>query len=170
VREVSYELLAEAAMESAEDEAALQYLLRSAKRLREGDAEGFALVDDQGRPLHFAWATGFDGFFLSELNARVDAPSADCVMLFDCWTPLGSRGRGYYGRTVSLIAQLLRERGKRPWIFSAASNLASVRGLEKAGFQRRYALVRRRVLGWQTIQGKTPRLDAARCGEVSARV
>lgn len=160
IRPMSYEVLGEAALRSYDDEQTLQYLLRCAMRLRQGNAEGFVLIDDEGRPVHFAWATPFDGFFLTELNAKVDAPAADCVMLFDCWTPPEWRGHGYYGQAVSRIAGRLRERGKRPWIFSAASNTASVRGLEKAGFQRRYSLVRERLLGWQRIKRKTPRREA----------
>ena len=170
LRPVSYELLAEAAMRSYDDEETMQYLLRSAKRQREGNAEGFVLVDTEGRPLHFAWIAEFDGFFLSELNAKVKAPAADCVMIFDCWTPPGERGHGYYAQTIEMVAQQIREEGKHPWIFSAASNVASVRGLERAGFQRRYALVRQRILGWQRIQGETPTYDEAPVVEVSARV
>ena len=166
LRPINYELLAEAAMQYYDDEETLQYLLRSAARLREGNAEGFALVDDQGRPMHFAWATVFDGFFLSELNAKVDAPAPDCVMLFDCWTPGQSRGHGYFGQTVALVAQEVRERGKRPWIFSAASNRSSLRGLQKAGFQKRYSLIQWQLLGLR-IKSKTPKtMEAA--AEVSA--
>lgn len=168
LRPISYQLLAEAAMRYYDDEPTLQYLLRSAARLRQGNAEGFALVDTNGTPLHFAWSAQFEGFFLSELNATVDAPSADCVMLFDCWTPAALRGRGYYGKTVGLVAQLFRERGKRPWIFSAGGNASSLRGLAKTGFQRRYSLVRWRMFGWQTIQGKTPRFEAMRSPAVPA--
>jgi CelD/BcsL family acetyltransferase involved in cellulose biosynthesis len=169
LRSVSYELLAEAAMRSYDDEETMQYLLRSAKRQREGTSEGFALVDAEGRPLHFAWITEFDGFFLSELNATVKAPAEDCVMILDCWTPPAERGHAYYAQTVGLVAQQIREKGKQPWIFSAASNVASIRGLEKAGFQLRYSLMRERVLGWQRIKGETPRFDTA-AAEVSARV
>lgn len=157
LRPVSCELLADAAMQFCDDEQTMQYLMRATKRLREGSAEGFALVDGEGRLLHFAWVTNFDGFFLSELNAKVDAPSSECVMIFDCWTAASSRGHGYYGEAVGLIARRFREGGKVPWIFSAASNAASVRGLAKAGVQKRYSLVRQRVMGWQTIKGKTPR-------------
>lgn len=170
LRPVSYELLAESAMQSYEDEETLQYLIRAAQRLREKSAEGFALVDAQGKPLHFAWLTAFDGFFLAELNAKVDAPADECVMLFDCWTPAAGRGHGYYGETIRRIARLVRDRRQRPWIFSAAENLASVRGLEKAGFEKRYSLTRRRVLGWITVEGKTPKLDAGARAEVPAQV
>jgi hypothetical protein len=92
------------------------------------------------------------------------------MMIFDCWTPVSARGHGYYGQTVNLIAKRIREKGRIPWIFSAASNIASIQGLKKAGFQRRYLLVRQRILGWQRIKGETPKLDESPVAEVSARV
>ena len=162
--------LASAASQYCDDKLTLTYLLRSAARLKEGRAEGFGLVDDSGSLLHFAWVTEFDGFFLSELNAKVVEPAPDCVMLFDCWTPVAARGHGYYGRTVSRIAQLMGERGKQPWIFSATANTSSVRGLEKAGFRRRYSLIRKRTLGWQRVLGEPPQASKPIVAEVSARV
>ncbi|MGP0021543.1 MAG: GNAT family N-acetyltransferase [Candidatus Sulfotelmatobacter sp.] len=162
--------LASAASQYVDDPSTLAYLLRSASRLRDGNAECFGLVDAKGALLHFAWITAFDRFFLAELNAKVNGPSVGCVMIFDCWTPVSVRGHGYYGQTVSLIAKRMRDRGKIPWIFSAASNVASMQGLKKAGFQRRYSLVRQRVLGWQRIKGETPKLDESPVAEVSARV
>ncbi len=162
--------LASAASQDFDDPSTLAYLLRSASRLRNENAEGFGFVDSAETFLHFAWVTDFDGFYLSELNAKVDAPSADCVMLFDCWTPGAARGHGYYGQAISLIAGRMREKGKKPWIFSAASNVASIRGLEKAGFQRRYSLIRRRVLGWQRIRSKVQMLQKAPASAVSARL
>lgn len=162
--------LASAVSQYVDDPSTITYLLRSASRLRDANAECFGLLDAKGTVLHFAWVTAFDKFFLSELNAEVDGPSAGCVMIFDCWTPLSARGHGYYGQTVSLIAKRMRDTGKIPWIFSAASNVASIQGLKKAGFQRRYSLVRQRVLGRQRIKGETPKLDEAPVAEVSARV
>jgi len=162
-------LLATATSQYVDDPRTLAYLLRSASRLRDGNAEGFGLIDEKGVVLHFAWVTAFDRFFLAELNARVDGPSAGCVTIFDCWTPLSARGHGYYGRTVSLIAKRARDKGGSPWIFSAASNVASIRGLEKAGFQKRYSLVRQRAFGWQRIKGETPKIEEP-VAEVSARV
>jgi hypothetical protein len=162
--------LASAASQCVDDESTLAYLLRSAARLRGRDAEGFGLIDADGEFLHFAWVAVFDGFFLSELGSKVEAPSTSCVLLFDCWTPVAARGHGYYGETVGLIARLLRERGKQPWIFSAAGNAASMRGLQKAGFQQRYSLIRQRVLAWQRIKGETPRIDETLTPQVSTRV
>ena len=162
--------LASAAFHYVDDPSTCAYLLRSADRLRKGGAEGFGLLDAEGKIVHFAWAAPFDGFYLSELNAKVDAPSPDSVLLFDCWTPTVARGRGYYGQAVGLIAKRMQQQGKKPWIFSAARNAASVRGLEEAGFRRRYSLFRQRALGWQTISGQTPKLTEDVGTEVSARV
>jgi predicted GNAT family acetyltransferase len=103
------------------------------------------------------------------LNEKVEAPSGDCIMLFDCWTPAAVRGRGYYGQTVGLISKLIRDQGKRPWIFTAATNIASVRGLERVGFQRRYSLVRQHILWWQRIKGKVPKIYDSLSEEISAR-
>ena len=143
-------ILAVATMECEDDESTLDYLLRSAKRLRTGGMEGFALTTDDGRPLHFVWVAPFDGFCSPDLNATLQA-SPDCVMLFDCWTPAALRGRGYYAQSVELIAEKMRANGKQPWTFSAAANVAAIRGLAKTGFQRRYSRVRKRLLWWQTV-------------------
>jgi len=149
--------LATATLHYVDDDQTLSYLLRAAGRLREGKAVGFGLLDGYGKIVHFTWATPFEGFFLSELNAPVKAPAADCVMLFDSWTPISQRSHGYYGIAMEQMARRIQEQGKKPWIFSAANNLASVYGLQRTGFQRRYSVVRRKLLGWQTINGDAPR-------------
>jgi CelD/BcsL family acetyltransferase involved in cellulose biosynthesis len=162
--------LARAASAYMEDGQTLAYLLRSAARLRSGGASGFVMVDHNGTPLHFVWVAAFDGFFLSELNAPVNGPSPKAVMLFDCWTPLAVRGRGHYAQAVGLVARKARAEGKEPWIFSAATNCASVRALEKAGFGWQYSLTRRRILWWERIT-KPPRSESnAAAEEISASV
>ncbi len=168
LRSLDLNQLAAAAIEHVDDDATLAYLLRSAQRLSSNDSEGFALVDGAGRFLHFAWTTAFEGFFLSELNTRVKSPSPDSLMLFDCWTPQAARGRGYYGHTIELIAEQQKALGKRPWIFSAASNTASIRGIEKAGFRRRYSLIRQKALWWQRVRGDSS-VSGTPAAEVSAR-
>lgn len=168
LRSLDLNQLAAAAIEHVDDDATLAYLLRSAQRLSSNDSEGVALVDGAGRFLHFAWTTAFEGFLLSELNTRVKSPSPDSLMLFDCWTPKAARGRGYYGHTIELIAEQQKALGKRPWIFSTASNTASVRGIEKAGFRRRYSLIRQKALWWQRVRGDSSVSDTP-AAEVSAR-
>jgi CelD/BcsL family acetyltransferase involved in cellulose biosynthesis len=154
-----------------DDEQTLAYLLRAAVRCRSTDASGFVMVDRDGTPLHFAWVTAFQEFFLSQLNDHVSGASQQAVMLFDCWTPLAMRGRGYYAQAVSLVATHAVAEDKEPWIFSAATNTSSVRGLEKAGFLRHHSLSRRRILGWQTITRQPQYADVPLSEEeISAQV
>ena len=170
LRPVDLFQLATGASRYIDDAATLAYLLRSARRLREKKAEGFVLVDTSGTPLHFAWVAEFAGFFLSELNARLETPSPDAALLFDCWTPEAERGRGHYSRAIGLIAEKVLGARKQPWIFSAANDTDSVRGIESAGFQWRYSLVRQKVLNWQRVKGQPPLSETAPPAEVSAPI
>lgn len=149
VRDLNWDELAKSAIQYSEDAASLEYLLRSASRLRHSDASGYVLVGAEGQPLHFAWSTAFDAFFLAELSHRVDGPAPDCSMIFDCWTPPAARGHGYYSMAISAIAQKIQEQGRRAWIFSALANVASVHGVEQAGFRKMFTFTRNRLLGLQ---------------------
>lgn len=166
---VSLAQLAMMAIEYDGDQAALDYLMRAAKRLRTDGMQGFVLVAGDGAPRHFVWVAPFNGFFSSEVNATLHS-STDCVLLFDRWTPAKVRGRGYERQAIELIAARLMASGKRPWILSAASDVASVRDLEKAGFERRYSLVRRRVFCWETVRSNQPVSDRTPGAEASAHV
>jgi hypothetical protein len=170
--------LASAASKYVDDKATLAYLLRCASRWREKNVEGFGFVDANRDLLYCAWVRAFDGFFLPELNSKVEAPSADSVIIFDCWRLDCAGDEAGFDRTLGLVAQRMLKQGKKPWISSAgnspatstASNLPSLRNLERAGFQPRYSLVRRRILGVQSIIGKTPKTGARIAEEVSARI
>jgi CelD/BcsL family acetyltransferase involved in cellulose biosynthesis len=170
LRQLDLHGLADAAIAYSDDPQTLAYLLRSAQRLRSGSADGFAFHDAEARPVHFAWVAPMQRFFLAELNARIDAPSPDAVMLFDCWTPENMRGRGYYATAIELLVGKIKTEGNRPWIFSASSNRSSVRGVEKAGFEKRYVQVRHRVLGFQHVTNRAWVPVRRPAAEVSARV
>ena len=142
---VSVELLARAAMTYAQEEETLKYLLRSAERLASGGT-GFALTSSTGEPVNFCWVGPFEGFKMAELDHELREPAAESILLFDCWTPLSERGRGHYGLCTSQVAARLLESGKKPWIFSAATNLSSARALERAGFVQRFSLTREKKL------------------------
>jgi hypothetical protein len=142
-------------IQHVDDQPTVDYLLRAASRLRGGKARAYGLIGPSGDFLHFAWTVNFQRFFLAELNDVVDGPSQNCEMIFDCWTPTAVRRSGNYLRAIRAIAQLIQEEGKRPWIFGAASNVASVHGVQAAGFHRRYAIARMRLLGFQWIPGRT---------------
>jgi hypothetical protein len=101
-----------------------------------------------GVALHFAWIAPYDGFSMAELGEVLCAPGPASVMIFDCWTPLKLRGQGLYTRMIGQLACLLAAQGKDAWIFSAATNFASVAGIVKAGFELRTSLSKRKVLWW----------------------
>jgi hypothetical protein len=145
---LTWEILAAGAMCYSEDHETLDYLLRSSARFRTNQSLGFALTNAESVARHFAWVTPYEGFAMAELGEVLHAPSAASVLIFDCWTPVELRGQGLYACAISRLAGLLSAEGKDVWIFSAASNTASIAGIEKAGFQLRAALSKRKVLGW----------------------
>ena len=143
---LSLEILATAAMQFEGETETYTYLLRAAHRLRADEGQGFALLDEKEIPVHFCWVSAFEGFYMDELKIRLSSPSPNAALIFDCWTPGPVRGHGYYGVAVTLIAKELEREGRVPWIFSAAANQRSVRGLRKAGFQLRFSMILQRTL------------------------
>jgi hypothetical protein len=131
------------------------YILRAAMRLR-SKATGFAFLNEEGVPVHFCWTAAFEGFYMAELKTKLNASSANDWLIFDCWTPHLVRGRGYYGMAVKELARHLTSEARSPWIFSASSNQASLRGLAKTGFERRFSMVRRKVLMMQWVKKVLP--------------
>jgi CelD/BcsL family acetyltransferase involved in cellulose biosynthesis len=148
---LSSRLLARAAMEYEKDAQTIQYAMRSAGRLDSGKVSGFALTNEMGTPIHFCWVAPFLGFHLSELGKNLKEPAPDAVLIFDCWTPMWRRGNGFYGVCIAEVANLMLAQGKRPWIFSAASNTSSLRGIEKSGFVPRFSLKRKKIFFVNTI-------------------
>lgn len=147
---LDWENLASAAINSADDEQTLAYLLRCAQRLKRRRATGYFLPGREAQPAHFLWVDLYDGFQLSEIDSRLESNDSSAVMIFDCWTPALQRGQGHYAAAIRLAAALLQRQQKRVWIFSATRNALSVRGILKAGFVYRFSLVRTRWL-WHTM-------------------
>ena len=143
---LDWKLLADAAIDYAEDSQTLQYLMRCASRLRSGEASGHVLRSPDSDVLHFLWITQYDGFYLSEIDYQLAPTDANADTIFDCWTPVRHRGHGYYTAAIRLAAEGLQRQQKQVWIFCAATNESSVRGILKAGFIYRFSLVRRKTL------------------------
>jgi len=146
---LGWEQIAAAAMNNADDEQTLEYLVRCAQRLRQGRATGYFLQEQGQQPSHFLWVNHYDGFHLSEIDTRLESSDPSAAMIFDCWTPMAQRGRGNYATTIRLAAAHLQKQQRQAWIFSATRNKSSFRGILKAGFVYRFSLVRRRML-WHT--------------------
>jgi len=143
--------LSDAAIRNADDEETLTYLMRCATRMKESSASGFLLQSSDSHAVHFLWFGSYDGFHLSELDYTLPSSDPDAAMIFDCWTPAADRGHGYYAEAIRLAASRLQDDGRKVWIFSAAENASSIRGIAKAGFQKRYSLIRRKRLGSSTV-------------------
>ena len=62
----------------------------------------------------------------------------DAQMIGPCHTGDAFRGRGIFPRLLRYVVKALQEQGLGPfYVFAEASNTASIRGMEKAGFVRR---------------------------------
>jgi len=77
-------------------------------------------------------------------------------MIFDCFTPTAVRGGGFFAHAIAALANQLNSEGKAPWIFGAATNQASLRGIEKSGFVRKFTLGRKRFLFHQEAKDSIP--------------
>lgn len=144
------EHLVAASICSAGDAETLRYLMRCARRLKTG-ATGFLLQNEEGRPIHFLWIGDYDGFRLAEIDHTLEPSAPNASMIFDCWTPIAHRGRGYYATAIRLAATKLQHEGRDPWIFGAANNVPSLQGILRAGFNYRFSLIRRTRLNRATV-------------------
>jgi hypothetical protein len=162
IRPIDLSTLATAVIQNAGDKGTMAYVLRCAQRLRvEPRSMGYAMTNPAGELLHFTWAGPFEGFRWAELGSKLPSPAPDSVVLFDSWTPVSQRGKGYYAPTLGLVVDRMRQEGRRSWGFSASTNTSSVRGLEKAGFKRSHSVFRCRVLWWQKIVQKNSVVPAS---------
>jgi CelD/BcsL family acetyltransferase involved in cellulose biosynthesis len=162
---VDLETLAIAAMSYENEADTLSYLLRSARRLLPKKGQGFALLDPDRTPVHFCWVSDFEGFEMEGLKIRLSAPSPNAAMIFDCWTPQSKRGLGYFEIALALAARDVSKAGKEPWIFRTITSHFSRRGIESAGFERRYSMICKKTLAWQRVSKvafdePSPKLEA----------
>lgn len=139
------DLLAAAAIRYADEPATIARLMRSAERFCSGHGHGFALLAADGTPVHFCWASGFEGFKMQELDRTLHAPSPHAVLIFDCFTPRAFQEHGLFGEAISVLACRLLAQKRGPWIFAAATDQASLSGIRKSGFAYRFSLGRKRM-------------------------
>ena len=146
LRPFDADILGAAGIHYADDPSTNRYLLRSAERSRSDRDRGFALVTAEGTPVHFCWVKNYEGFEMDELGRTLHAPRSEAVMIFDCFTPVSARGNGFFSEAIAALAVQMRAEGKEPWIFAAATNQGSVRGIERSGFTYRFSLALKRFL------------------------
>lgn len=131
LHELNSDLIGAAGILYADDLAALGYLMRSAQRLESGKGQGFALSADDGTPVHFCWVTDFEGFEMAELDCTLHSPAKDALMIFDCFTPSSCRGRHFFAKAISALADQLHSQVKAVWIFGLRRTKRHCEGLRK---------------------------------------
>lgn len=85
--------------------------------------------------VHTSWVTEQQAVMISEIGDSLSLKDGEgCI--FDCNTLREYRGRGAYPETLMHIARLKKASGcKCLFIYSLPSNISSIRGIEKAGFE-----------------------------------
>jgi hypothetical protein len=146
LQSLGWATLARAAICHENDTDTISYLVRAGERLFKGEAQGFVMVSGQNVPVHFCWVSGYDGFFVEELQTRLKGDTQDSVIIFDCWTPTTARGHGFYPEAIKRVAQRFSGTGKTSWILSSTKNSSSIRGIEKSGFKKRFLAVSHKIL------------------------
>jgi CelD/BcsL family acetyltransferase involved in cellulose biosynthesis len=103
------------------------------KREIEG-AECYGLFVDN-KLVHTSWVTEQQAVMISEIGDSLSLKDGEgCI--FDCNTLREYRGQGAYPKTLMHIARLKKESGcKCLFVYSLPSNISSIRGIEKAGFE-----------------------------------
>jgi len=144
-------VLAKAVMAYEDDDHAQSYLLRAARRLSNGEGEGFAATDPDGTPVEFCWVVPFEGFFMEKLQTFLSGPDPQAVLIDDAFTPDAVQRSNSYGAVIAaLVERLLLER-KAPWASAAGGNQFWARVLEQTGFILRYTMVSRRTAAGRKI-------------------
>jgi CelD/BcsL family acetyltransferase involved in cellulose biosynthesis len=163
---ITWEVLAEAAIRYCEDAATMDYLLRSSPHLRSAHTKGFAISGADGVAEHFAWVARREAAAASELKQVPDAQSPSSVLIIDCWTPRELLGRGLHTRAIRQLAETLSAEGNDVWIASPALDSISLAGIQEAGFQKKTAISRRKILGWNNTRIETRVKPAPESSEV----
>jgi len=87
---------------------------------------------------NIAWTS--EGYL--EIETGVVVREGGCVGIFDCFTTPAHRGKGIYTDTLIRLTSEIHAKGATALIAVDPANIASIRGIEKAGFQLLYRLDR----------------------------
>ena len=118
------------------------------RRFQAGQRCYTAWVDDH--PAAYGWVS-FDEEYVGELNLRVRLVPGE-VYIWDCFTLPAYRRHGLY---AALLVHILRDLEKdsvcRAWIGADADNIASQRGIARAGFRAVADMVLARVFAMRLV-------------------
>jgi ribosomal protein S18 acetylase RimI-like enzyme len=104
------------------------------------------VVESEGRLLHASWVTTAAAW-TREIGGYLRVPRGHAYV-YESYTLAEARGRGIYPfALLSIAAWLSAEQVHTVWVAVEASNQASRRAVEKAGFEPRFQIHYRRHLG-----------------------
>ncbi len=122
-------------------------------------SEEFWTAQHDTRIVSYCWATNA-AVEIGEIRSIIQ-PRADEIYLYDAFTFTEYRGRNLYPALLQRILQHSREAGlRRALIFVLSDNIASIRGVEKAGFREFQRVTYNSLLGFNRYTYR-PRLSAA---------
>jgi ribosomal protein S18 acetylase RimI-like enzyme len=119
--------------------------------------EQFWTAQQETRIVSYCWAT-YDAVEIGEIRCVV-RPRPDEVYLYDAFTFAEYRGRNLYPALLHRILTQSRDAGtRRALIFVMSDNVASIRGVQKAGFVEFQRVTYASVLGFgrYTYQPRLP--------------
>ena len=115
---------------------------------------------EAGRRCYAAWVgdklagygwVSFDEEYVGELNLRVKLLAGEAY-IWDCFTAPIYRQQGIYSALLAhILRQLQRDGLRRAWIGADLDNVASQRGIARAGFQPVADMVVERVLAMRLV-------------------
>jgi hypothetical protein len=97
-------------------------------------------------PVQFCWVEQCEGFYLAEFGRPSHDSCKNGLMIFDQFTPRAVRSRGYFAKTIDMLASHLSLQGKTVWITGRDGDETAIQSILKSGFQYRFTLRRRRML------------------------
>jgi GNAT superfamily N-acetyltransferase len=87
-----------------------------------------------------------------EVEEDLSIPEENCVGIFDCFTLPLHRSKGVYTDTLVCLVKAARDNGARAALIAVdPDNLPSIRGIERAGFQPMYRIIRTQRFGRQAL-------------------
>ncbi|MBU1727517.1 MAG: hypothetical protein KJ880_07795 [Candidatus Omnitrophica bacterium] len=120
-------------------------------RIQRGDACFAAFFND--KPVHFSWVS-FDKAVIREVRKSYHL-SQEQAYIYHCFTHPEFRGRDIYPIVLARIVKGLQLKGKKHFFIStAANNLASQKGILKAGFHQVESIIFLRILGFKFYNNK----------------
>ena len=97
----------------------------------------FSALCNEGLCLSSGWLTVGQKFYISEIDASIDMEKSSCGILYDFFTEPETRGLGLYPHLLGKMMEEALGEGRCDSfiIYTSEKNVASSRGIQKAGFR-----------------------------------